>query len=225
MNLCVIPARGGSKRIPRKNIKDFLGKPMIAYSIEKAIKSKLFDYVVVSTDDDEIAQVARRYGAQTPFVRSPQLSDDYAPTVPVVADTILKCNKFGWYVDYVCCIYPCAPLLQPDDLIAALKLLQNSDAQFAFPIVEFETAVERALRLDLNGLINPKFSFDETVRTQDYETSYRDAGQFYWGRVDAWLSGSKIHSNSLGLNIPKIRAIDIDTQDDWALAELIGQNL
>lgn len=221
MRVAVIPARGGSKRIPRKNIRDFAGRPMIAYAISAARESSLFEHIVVSTDDNEVARIARENGAETPFERDENLADDYTPTVPVVADAIVRCESLGWGVDDVCCIYPCVPFINIEDLKDALRLLETSGADYTFPIVEYPSAVQRAMRRDSDERVRPFFSGDELVRTQDLEPAYYDAGQFYWGKRDAWINNPLIHSSGAGLIIPKVRALDIDTNDDWALAELM----
>lgn len=221
MRIAVIPARGGSKRIPRKNIRNFAGRPMIAYAIAAARESGLFEHIVVSTDDSEVAQLARENGAETPFEREKTLADDFTPTVPVVADAIVRCESLGWGVDDVCCIYPCVPFIYIEDLRDALRLLETSGADYAFPVVEYPSAVQRALRRDSDERLHPLFSGDELVRTQDLESAYYDAGQFYWGKRDAWVNNPRIHSSGAGLIIPKVRAVDIDTNDDWTLAELM----
>ena len=223
MNLCVIPARGGSKRVPRKNIRFFAGRPMIDYAISAARESGLFERIVVSTDDQEIAQVARECGAKTPFMRAAALADDHTPTVPVVADAIVRCETLGWTIDDVCCIYPCVPFIEGGDLREALRFLESSVATYVFPIVEFPAAIQRAMRRNTDGRVSPFSPDGELIRTQDLETAYYDAGQFYWGKRNAWLSNPLIHSSGAGLVIPKTRAVDIDTEDDWALAELIHQ--
>lgn len=223
MSLCVIPARGGSKRIPRKNIRIFNGKPMIAYAIELARHSGLFEHIVVSTDDEETAQVAREFGAETPFIRSAALADDYSPTAPVVADAIVRCEALGWSIDKVCCIYPCVPLAQVSDLQEALRLLESHEVDYLFPIVEFPAAIQRALRLDNNGRVSAFFSSYELVRTQDLEPAYHDAGQFYWGKRNSWVDNLLIHSSGAGFVLPRTRVVDIDTDADWELAELIHQ--
>lgn len=221
MKIAVIPARGGSKRIPRKNIRDFAGRPMIAYAIAAARESGLFQHVVVSTDDDEIARIARENGAETPFERTKVLADDYTPTAPVVADAIVQCETLGWSVDEVCCIYPCVPFIRIEDIFSALRLLESSGADYSFPIVEYPSAVQRAMRREADGRVRPLFPGDELTRTQDIEPAYHDAGQFYWGGRNAWLSNPLIHSSGAGLIIPRARAVDIDTNDDWTLAELM----
>jgi pseudaminic acid cytidylyltransferase len=223
VRLCVIPARGGSTRIPRKNIKEFYGKPMIAYAIEASVESNLFEHVVVSTDDDEVAQTAREYGAEIPFMRVAALADDYTPTVPVVADAILRCETLSWTIDEVCCVYPCVPFLQAGDLRETLRLLESSGADYVFPIVEFPAAIQRAMRRGSDGRVSPFFPDTELVRTQDLEPAYHDAGQFYWAKRNTWLRNPHIHSSGTGLIIPRVRAVDIDTEDDWVLAELMYQ--
>jgi N-acylneuraminate cytidylyltransferase len=221
MRLAVIPARGGSKRIPRKNIRLFAGRPMIAYAIAVARESGLFERVVVSTDDEEIAQIARKNGAETPFMRPQSLADDYTPTVPVIADAIIRCKRIGWNISQVCCIYPCVPFVRATDLIDGLRLLETSRADYAFSIAEFPAAIQRAMRRDPGGRVSPFFDGDELVRTQDMEQAFYDAGQFYWGGQAAWLNNPRIHSSGAGLIIPRTRVIDIDTNDDWAIAELM----
>ncbi len=225
MNIAVIPARGGSKRIPRKNIKQFSGKPMIAWAISIALESNLFDEVIVSTDDDEIAGVARSWGAKTPFVRPENLADDITPTVPVVAHAITACSNLGWEIEYACCIYPCVPFLQVTDLVDALNILLDCNADFVYPVTEYAHPVQRSMRRLPSGKMqfySPKF---ELTRTQDLEKSYHDAGQFYWGKVAAWLDHKKMHTDGLGMPIPNWRVVDIDSEDDWIRAAKIFQSL
>jgi pseudaminic acid cytidylyltransferase len=225
MNIAVIPARGGSKRIPRKNIKVFAGKPMIAHAISAAKTSGLFEHVIVSTDDDEIARIARAWGAETPFVRPPELADDHTPTAPVIAHAITVCEALGWKIDQACCIYPSAPFIQADDLRNALELLNASQADYCLPVTEFPSAIQRALKRSKTGRLSPFHPEYELTRTQDLESAYHDAGQFYWGSRQAWLSNPRIHSSGVGLVIPKWRVIDIDTPDDWQRAEMFHQAL
>lgn len=220
MKLAVIPARGGSKRIPRKNIKVFAGKPMIAHAILAAKRSGLFDRVIVSTDDEEISSIAREWGAETPFMRPKELSDDFTPTVPVVAHAIAVCQALGWKMDYVCCIYPSVPLIQINDLNKAFELLRGSKADYSFPVAEFPSSIQRALRRKQDGLMQPINPEHELTRSQDLEPAYFDAGQFYWGRTNSWLNNEKIHLSGIGLSIPSWRVVDIDTNDDWLRAEL-----
>jgi len=221
MRIAIIPARGGSKRIPRKNIKPFAGKPMIAYAIDAARSCGLFDHVVVSTDDQEIADIARRCGAEVPFMRPPELSDDHAGTVPVIAHAIEACRAAGWEAQQVCCIYPGVPLLRTDDLRAAHALLDAGDADYAFTVASFPAAVQRALRRSPEGKMAPMNPEFVRTRTQDLEPGYYDAGQFYWGTAAAWLKGDSPHQNGKGLVIPEWRAVDIDTPADWRRAELL----
>ena len=223
--IAIIPARGGSKRIPRKNIKPFAGRPMIVHAISAALGSRLFGQVVVSTDDPEIAETARKAGAKTPFVRPGELSDDHTPTVPVVAHAIEALEQIGWQVATVCCIYPGVPFIQLADLAIALDLLRTSGADYTLPVAEFPSAIQRALRRTSDGRLSPFHADFELTRTQDLEPAYHDAGQFYWGSRDAWLSNSRIHSNAVGLAIPNWRVVDIDTPEDWERAEILYSTL
>lgn len=219
--VAIIPARGGSKRIPRKNIKNFCGKPMIAYAIAAAKESGLFDHVVVSSDDQEIIEIAGELGAETPFIRPAELSDDQALTVPVIAHAITVCQLLGWEIESACCIYPCVPFIQIDDIKSTYKLLQSSQADYCFPVTEFPSAIQRALRRLDNGCMQPFYPEFEMTRTQDLERAYYDAGQFYWGKSLAWLANVKIHASGLGFPIPNLRVVDIDTPDDWCRAEIL----
>jgi len=223
MNIAIIPARGGSKRIPRKNINIFAGKPMIAHAITIARSSGLFDHVIVSTDDAEIAAIAREWGAETPFVRPDELANDYTATVPVIAHGVQVCRELGWAPDDVCCIYPGVPFLQVEDLKDALMLLLKSDCDYSFPITEFPSAIQRALRRLDSGQMQPFYPLYELTRTQDLEPAFHDAGQFYWGKADAWLHNPKIHSSGVGYVVPNWRVVDIDTPEDWVRAERLLQ--
>ena len=224
MKLAVIPARGSSKRIPRKNIKTFGNKPMIGHAIHTAEASGLFDAVIVSTDDIEIAQTARDLGATTPFMRPADLADDYTPTVPVIAHAIRACQKLGWHVEQVCCIYPGVPFMRADDLRTALAVLEDG-ATYAFPVTPFPSPIQRALRCDASGATTPFFPEYAATRTQDLPPAYHDAGQFYWGRANAWLSGLNIHVHGRAIVLPHWRVIDIDTSEDWERAELMYRAL
>lgn len=224
--LAVIPARGGSKRIPQKNIKIFFGKPLIAYAIEAAIASKLFDRIIVSTDSFEIGAIARHYGAETPFIRPDKLADDFAPTAPVISHAITECQKIGWNFDYVCCIYPGVPFLEAEDLHASLKLLSNNaDKNYCFAVAKNAQSIYRSLKMNNENRLEPLISENSNLRTQDLNFSFYDAGQFYWGSTNTWLMNSNIHTNALGYEIPNWRAIDIDTRDDWIRAEMIYAGL
>ncbi len=221
MTIAVIPARGGSKRIPRKNIRLFAGRPMIAHAISAARQSGLFEHVVVSTDDPEIAEIARDEGAETPFVRPADLADDHTPTVPVIAHAIRACVGHGWRADRVCCIYAGVPFIALADLTGALALLEHSGADYCFPVTEYSSPIQRALVRNDEGRMMPFFPEFELVRTQDLQRAYHDAGQFYWGRKDAWLNNARIHSSGVGYPIPQWRVVDIDTEDDWARAQAL----
>ena len=222
MNIAVIPARGGSKRIPRKNIKAFGGKPMITYAINAAKNSGLFDHVLVSTDDAEIASIANAWGAETPFVRPADLANDFTATVPVIAHAIQACEALGWSFDNVCCIYPGVPFIEVADLQGAIKHLDTRSAEYCFPVAEFPSAIQRALKRNSDGEIQPFYPEFQLTRTQDLEPAYFDAGQFYWGKKKAWLRNPRIHSSGIGYVIPSWRVVDIDTPDDWERAELLA---
>ncbi|MGV6861922.1 MAG: pseudaminic acid cytidylyltransferase [Putridiphycobacter sp.] len=219
-NLCIIPARGGSKRIPRKNIKDFLGKPIIAYSIEAALKSNLFDEVMVSTDDIEIAEIAQKFGAKVPFMRSQKNSDDFATTFDVLNEVIEKYKKEGILFEYACCIYPTAPLVTVNKILIAKEMLMNKKFDTVFPILQYSFPIQRALKKedDKITMINPE---NLNKRSQDLENSYHDAGQFYFLNIEQVLSKGKILTNNTGgVLITDIEGQDIDNYDDWKLAEL-----
>lgn len=194
---------------------------MIAYAIEAARSSALFEKIIVSTDDQEIAEMALKFGAEVPFMRPPELADDFAGTVPVIAHAIKTCLDLGWQIENVCCIYSGVPFIQIDDLKGALARLTSSESDFCFPVTEFPSAIQRALKLLSNGKMQPFYPEFELTRTQDSEPAYYDAGQFYWGKTRAWLNNPKIHSGGLGYLIPNWRVVDIDTPDDWFRAELI----
>ncbi len=220
MKVAIIPARGGSKRIPRKNIKEFHGKPMIAYSIEAAIASGCFDKVIVSTDDEEIAVVAEAYGANVPFIRPADISDDYATTMDVMAHAIHWCQDEGWYIEAACCLYATAPFVLPKDLQQGYVLLQEEGVQFAFSATSFPFPIQRAIKLDLEGAVSMFSPENELVRSQDLEEAYHDAGQFYWGKTKAFLEKYSIFSpHSRAVILPRNRVQDIDTYEDWELAE------
>lgn len=222
MNIAIIPARGGSKRIPRKNIKEFGDQPMISYAIAAAKKSGLFEHVLVSTDDSEIADIAKTWGAEIPFVRPAELADDYTATVPVVAHAIQACDAIGWSISKVCCIYPSVPFIEVADLQGSFKCINASNADYCFPVAEFPSAIQRALRKTSNGVMQPFYPEHQFTRTQDLENAYYDAGQFYWGKKEAWLTNPHIHSNGVGYEIPSWRVVDIDTAEDWDRAERLA---
>ena len=221
MNVAIIPARGGSKRIPRKNIKRFDGKPMIAWAIELAKSTKVFEHIVVSTDDKEIARISAAYGAQVPFLRPSFLSCDQTTTLPVISHAFQEIVKQYTKIEAACCIYPASPLLEVQDILQSFELLRSCNASFVYPVLEFSHPIQRAMRRTKSGImqfISPK---NELVRTQDLEKTYHDAGQFYWGTADAWLFSDRIHSNGAGYPIPSWRVVDIDNEDDWRRAEIL----
>jgi pseudaminic acid cytidylyltransferase len=222
MNVAVIPARGGSKRIPRKNIKPFCGKPMIAWSIEAALQSGCFGQVLVSTDDKEIADVARQYGAEVPFVRPAELSDDHTGTIPVIAHAIKQLTIQGAAPQQVCCIYATAPFITPQDIQRGLELLQANGCDYAFSVTSYPVPIQRAIRITQAGRIEMFDPEQFAVRSQDLEEAYHDAGQFYWGRSDAWLEGKALFSpDAVPVILPRHQVQDIDTPEDWLRAELM----
>ena len=226
MKLAVIPARGGSKRIPRKNVKLFGGKPMIAWSIEAAQRTGLFDRIVVSTDDKEIASIARKYGADVPFVRPAELSDDHTATAPVIAHTVEWHEKQNFDPTDICCIYATAPFLRSEDIELGQKTLDQSDVDFAFSVTSYAFPIQRAVKLRNDGRIEMFDPSQFEARSQDLPEAYHDAGQFYWGTRNAWLSGTSIFApKSAPVLLPRYRVQDIDTPEDWERAELMMQVL
>lgn len=219
-NLCIIPARGGSKRIPRKNIKDFLGKPIIAYSIEAAINSKLFDEVMVSTDDTEIAEIARKYGASVPFIRSKKNSDDFASTIDVIEEVIEGYKSIGLSFKYCCCIYATAPFISAETLIKGHNLLVKEKLDCIFPALEYNFPIQRALKRNSNGktsMFQPEYL---KSRSQDLEKSYHDAGQFYFFGIQKVLDQKKLWTDNTGaIVVDAMNGQDIDNMDDWKIAE------
>lgn len=222
MRIAVIPARGGSKRIPRKNIRDFCGLPMITRSIQVARESGCFDRILVSTDDAEIAEVARTYGAEVPFLRPAALSDDHTDTIPVVAHAIEQLQQGGTAPDEVCCIYATAPFIQADDLRRGLDLLRQQQADYAFTVTSYPFPIQRAVRINATGQVEMFQPEHFATRSQDLEEAYHDAGQFYWGRAEAWLTGQPVFAGkSVPVLLPRSRVQDIDTPEDWVRAELL----
>ncbi|MQW87730.1 pseudaminic acid cytidylyltransferase [Sinorhizobium saheli] len=226
MNLAVIPARGGSKRIPRKNIKPFLGRPMIAWSIGAAIESGCFDRLIVSTDDEEIAEIARQSGAEVPFLRPAELADDYATTSDVIRHAISWLDQNDRMPERVCCIYATAPFLRAGDITRGFDLLEEGGADFVFSATSYAFPIQRAIRLTPEGRVEMLMPEQFSTRSQDLDEAYHDAGQFYWGRSEAWLSGKPIFSPlATALILPRYRVQDIDTPDDWLRAELMFKAL
>lgn len=225
-SIAIIPARGGSKRIPRKNIKEFCGKPMIAWSIETALQSGLFEKVVVSTDDEEIAAIAQNYGATVPFQRPKHLANDHAATLPVMRHAVEWHLNQGLELEAVCCIYPTAPFLQAHYLKESLKLLEGEQVDFCFSATSFESSIFRALKIDAQNNVSMFWPENEAKRSQDFPEAYHDAGQFYWGRPKAWMEKDSIFSsNSKAVLLPSHLVQDIDYPEDWKNAELKFQSL
>ena len=218
----IIPARGGSKRIPRKNIRLFKGKPMITWAIEAAINSRLFQSVIVSTDDSEIAEVAMKSGAQVPFVRPTSLSNDHATTLEVMTHAVNWLQENRQPSEFICCIYATAPFLNPKDLESGLLALKERSVDFAYSVTEFDYPPHRALAQKPNGLVsleNPEFS---VTRSQDLPRVLHDAGQFYWARANTWLAKKDILSSvGFGIELPRSQAQDIDSEEDWKIAEAL----
>lgn len=222
MKVAVIPARGGSKRIPRKNIKEFYGKPMIAYSIEAAIKSECFDRIIVSTDNTEIAEVAIRYGAEVPFIRPAKLANDHTGTISVIQHAI------QWLIDQdhkpnlVCCLYATAPFVTADAIKQGLQQLKDTNATYAFSATSYAFPIQRAFKIRPSLGVEMFEPEQFNTRSQDLEEAYHDAGQFYWGKVDAWLTEKVIFGpESTPVILPRHRVQDIDTHEDWQRAELL----
>jgi N-acylneuraminate cytidylyltransferase len=226
VKLAIIPARGGSKRIPRKNIKPFCGKPMLAWSIEAARGSGCFDRIIVSTDDEEIANMARSHGAEVPFMRPAELADDHAGTIPVIAHAIERMSNEMGEVELACCIYATAPFVRAVDLQRGLHLLHEKQADYAFSVTSYAFPIQRAIRLtesDRVEMFTPEY-FE--FRSQDLVPAFHDAGQFYWGRARAWLAGTPLFSEvATPVLLPRFRVQDIDTMEDWERAEWLFRAL
>lgn len=226
MKCCIIPARGGSKRIPRKNIRQFAGRPIIAWSIQAALQSGLFDRIIVSTDDEEIAAVARTHGAETPFVRPPSYADDHTSAFAVTQHAINWLREHDCDPDYVCVIYATAPFVQASALNAAFAKLSCTDRQYCFSVTSFPFPIKRGVRINEQGEIEALHPEHFFTRSQDLDECYHDAGQFYWGRPQAFLDGTVLHSTAaLPYVLPRYLVQDIDTPEDWRRAELMHQAL
>lgn len=221
MRVAIIPARGGSKRIPRKNIKIFSGKPIIAWSIEAALQSKCFDMTIVSTDDPEIAKIAQHWGASVPFIRPSKLADDHTATIPVIRQAIEWLIEHETIPNEVCCLYATAPFVQPADLLKGFELLsQAPNSNYAFSVTNYPFPIQRAIRITREERVEMMTPDLFNTRSQDLEEMWHDAGQFYWGRTQAWLNESPIFSSkSVPVKLPRSRVQDIDTQEDWSQAE------
>jgi pseudaminic acid cytidylyltransferase len=222
-NLAVIPARGGSKRIPRKNIRPFLGKPMIAWSIEAAKSSQLFEHIIVSTDDEDIAKVALQHGASVPFMRSEELANDYIGTTPVVSHATKWALDQGFDIEAVCCIYATAPFIQIEDIIRGWEVLKSGQWDYTFAVTDFAAPIFRSFSQTDEGGLKMFFPENLTKRSQDLPVALHDAAQFYWGKSKSWIEGKDIFGQkSSPVIIPRWRVQDIDTEDDWMRAEIIA---
>jgi pseudaminic acid cytidylyltransferase len=219
-NLVIIPARSGSKRIPRKNIKFFSGRPIISYSIEAAIKSNLFDEVMVSTNDEEIAEIAKVYGAKVPFLRTRKNADDFAVLADVIEEVVENYKKKSINFDNICCILPTAPFVTSNTIIEAYKKLLENNFDSVFPVLEFSFPIQRSLKFNQNKV---SMVWEEYLnsRSQDLEPRYHDSGQFYWIKTAAFFNEKKLFTNNSGaIVISELEAQDIDTETDWKLAEI-----
>ena len=226
MKLCIIPARGGSKRIPKKNIRLFCGKPIIEWSIKAALNSECFDKIIVSTDDDEISNFCKNCGVEVPFVRPTNLSDDLTATTPVINHAINFFRKKKEFFDYVCCIYATAPFIEPYYIKKGLSQLIDYDANYAFSATSFPFPIQRAIKLTNRNRSKMFFPDSFNKRSQDLEDSFHDAGQFYWGKTSAWLENKRIFDdNSIPVIIPRYKVQDIDNEEDWKRAELMFKSL
>lgn len=224
--IAIIPARGGSKRIPRKNIKSFFGKPMIAWSIEAAKKSGLFSHIVVSTDDEEIAEVAREWGAEVPFMRPENLSDDFSGTTEVIAHASQWVINQGWSVSAVCCIYATAPFIQEEDIQEGFAKLNINKWDYVISVTNYASSVYRAFVEREEGGVEMLFPENFLTRSQDLPLALHDAAQFYWGRPSSWIEGKPGLSRTTGtVMIPRWRVQDIDDADDWLRAELLAPSI
>ena len=226
MNIAIIPARGGSKRIPKKNIREFLGRPVISYSIEIANKSGLFERIIVSTDNDEIAEIAMKNGAEVPFKRPKNLSDDHTSTHDVISHAVNWLINLGVKMDYVCSIYPAAPLIQLEDLVKGLELIRKGNWESVFAATNFSYPIFRSFHYDKNSGLKMFFPKYYHSRSQDLKEALHDAGQFYWAKPEVWMMPSKAYNEkSTVVLVPHWRVQDIDNLDDWKKAEIIYQNL
>lgn len=222
MKLAVIPARGGSKRIPRKNIKLFGGKPMIAWSIEAAQRTGLFDNIVVSTDDAETASVAIKYGAKVPFIRPAELADDHTGISAVIAHAVEWHIENAFEPKHICCVYATAPFIRSEDIQQGLDILQQSGAEFAVAVTSYAFPIQRAVKLRKDGRIEMFDPVQFRTRSQDLQLAYHDAGQFYWGTTTSWQSGTPVLSpDAAPVFLPRYRVQDIDNPEDWEVAEQI----
>ena len=222
MNIAIIPARGGSKRIPRKNIIDFCGKPMIAWSIEAALKSEVFDSVIVSTDDDEIANISKEYGAEVPFKRPKDLADDYTGAIEVIQHSASMLLKTKANIENICCIYATAPFLSSQDIVKGFEIMQDSNYEYVFGATAYSYPIQRSFFLNKDNAIEMFYPEHFESRSQDLVKAYHDAGQFYWGKVNTWLENKKVFTHkSKPIFLPNYKVQDIDNYEDLEKAKLI----
>ncbi len=217
MNICIIPARIGSKRIREKNIRLFLGKPMIQYAIEVAKKSKIFQKIIVSTDSVKVENIALKCGAEVPFLRPFELSQDSTPTIPVIQHSIEFFEKRNIDFKFVCCLYPCSPLIEAEDLKRSFEIMINSPIGSCFPVCQYPSPIERALTVGKNNAIQWVNSEHKFTRTQDLNRTFFDSGTFYWATKEKWIEGDI--SSSCAYIMSSARVCDIDNEDDWETAE------
>ena len=226
MNIAVIPARGGSKRIPKKNIKVFCGKPMIAWSIEELKKSNLFDKIIVSTDNEEIAKIANYYGVEVPFLRPSSLADDHTGTLDVMAHATKWLLKKGISLSFICCVYPATPFIFFKDIEIGFEKIKQKKILYSFPVTDFEAPIFRSFKISANNEIEMLYPNHFETRSQDLPIAYHDAGQFYWGKIDSWLEKKVVFSkNCFPIKIPRWRVQDIDTIEDWNKALFLKDHI
>ena len=219
--VAIITARSGSKRVPNKNIKDFLGNPMMSYPIKEALKSGVFDEVMVSTDSEKYAEIAKKYGAKVPFLRSEATSNDFASTLDVIVEVLEEYKKRGEEFEYFCCIYPTAPLISAKRLTESFEMLKNSDIDTVFPMVRFSYPIQRALKINDEGLVEMIWPENGPKRSNDLMPAYHDSGSFYWMKTSAFFEKNAIWTDKTkGIVLSELEVQDIDNQDDWKMAEL-----
>jgi pseudaminic acid cytidylyltransferase len=221
MKIAIIPARFGSKRIKKKNIKNFYSKPMIYWAIKRIKESKLFDFICVSSDSNKILNIAKNYGVEILIKRPTNLSDDMTPTKSVIIHAIEYLEKMKIKFETICCVYPCNPFMLAEDLRRAFKIYKKNSSKFIFPVVEYSHPIQRALRINRKSETKPITLANQKKRTQDLERSYFDSGQFYYGSKSIWRSDKNLHNNGVPLIIPSWRVVDIDNLQDWKRAELL----
>ena len=226
MNIAIIPARSGSKRIPGKNIKEFCGKPMIGWSILEAINSECFDHIIVSTDSHEIAEIANSFGADTPFIRPKNISDDFTPIVTVMKHAISELLNLSYKMTNICCIFATAPFIRSNYIKSGLHQLTNNGCDYVFPVTTFSYPIQRSLIVNTDNTIRMLYPELSHTRSQDLDEAWHDAGQFYWGKFESWIEEKEIFkSNTQILRLPRKLVQDIDTYEDWEYAEALFNSI